>query len=398
MADETTFTARYVFPVAGPPLERGTFTFREGHIVAVSPHGQRTPDHDLDDAAIVPGFVNAHTHLDLTGAKGRTPPTPDFVGWLRQVIAYRRERTPEQVADDVRAGIAESLRGGTTLIGDIAAEGSSWGAVSAAPMRAIVFREMLGLSPERAKKAWWDMLLWSRHVANTPTCRYGLSPHAPYSVNMSVIRSAAWNGHNVAIHIAESRDELELLDHRRGSFVAFLNDLGVWHPEGLATGIGEVIRRTRRAPSALYVHCNYLAADTTFGRNATVVYCPRTHAAFGHPPHPFRDFLARGVRVALGTDSLGSNPDLSVLAEARFVRERYPDFDGATLLNMATLAGAEALGWAEQCGSLEPGKSADFAVVELPPQDARDPHDLLFASDRPVRATVFRGQLVAGNW
>jgi cytosine/adenosine deaminase-related metal-dependent hydrolase len=136
-------------------------------------------------------------------------------------------------------------------------------------------------------------------------------------------------------------------------------------------------------------------ADTWINPYGTVVYCPRTHAAFDHLPHPFRKFfLARGLRVALGTDSLASNPDLSVLAEARFLHPRYPKLRGATLLRMATLSGAEALGWEDETGSLEAGKSADFAVVELPPRDEADPHALLFASDRPVRATWFRGRPV----
>src|SRR5439155_6487571 len=98
---------------------------------------------------------------------------------------------------------------------------------------------------------------------------------------------------------------------------------------------------------------------------ASVVYCPRTHAAFGHAPHPFREFLARGVRVALGTDGLSSNPDLDILAEARFLHRKHPDLPGATLLRMLTLFGAEALGWAGETGSLEPGKAADLVVLPL---------------------------------
>ena len=100
--------------------------------------------------------------------------------------------------------------------------------------------------------------------------------------------------------------------------------------------------------------------------SASIVYCPRTHAAFGHPPHPFRDFLARGTRVALGTDSLASNRDLDMLAEARFVHRKFPEVPGATLLKMATLNGASVLTWGGETGSLTPGKSADLVIVPLP--------------------------------
>ena len=102
--------------------------------------------------------------------------------------------------------------------------------------------------------------------------------------------------------------------------------------------------------------------------------------------------MKRGVRVCLGTDSLASNPDLDILAEARFVKQRYPDFDGETLLKMVTLFGAEALGWADECGSLEPGKSADAVAVPLPDREG-DPYDLLFGDDAGrERKTMFRGE------
>src|SRR5204863_6035500 len=160
------------------------------------------------------------------------------------------------------------------------------------------------------------------------------------------------------------------------------------------TSSDESIPRPRqlRPPPVLLIHCNYLPPHTRFiGPNQSIVYCPRTHAAFRHPTHPFREFLARGVRVCLGTDSLASNPDLDILAEARFVRQWYPDFPGETLLRMVTLAGAEALGWADQIGSLEAGKSADLVVVPLPDREAADPHELLFADHPRDRRTMFRG-------
>jgi cytosine/adenosine deaminase-related metal-dependent hydrolase len=196
----------------------------------------------------------------------------------------------------------------------------------------------------------------------------------------------------VAVHLAESAAELELLGHYRGPFVPFLRDLGVWDPEGLAEDPDHVLRLCNGLVPVLVAHGNYLRPDAPIPANASVVYCPRTHAAFGHPPHPFRQLLARGVRVALGTDSLASNPDLDLLAEARFVHQRHPDFPSADLLRMATLAGAEALGWADEAGSLEAGKSADLVVVPLPAGDAADPHRLLLESDRPVSRVLYRGR------
>jgi aminodeoxyfutalosine deaminase len=395
MVDSNTLTARYVFPVAGPPLERGLVTVAGDRIAAVEPHGARSPDFDCRDAAIVPGFVNTHTHLDLSGARGQTRPSPDFTGWLRRVIAFRRSQGSSQVLHNIRAGLRECARFGTTCIGDISGDGSSWAPVAQAPVWANVYRELIGLRSDRLDSVKPTLSAWLRDHPDTWTCRSGLSPHAPYSVhNFTISLARSWP-RPYCIHLAETEAELELLSSHSGPFVAFLRDLDAWDPSGLVPDIDFILKRTRRrCKHPLYVHCNYLGADAPFLSSGSVVYCPRTHAAFSHPPHPFRDFLARGVRVALGTDSLASNPDLDLLAEARFVHTRHPDFSPAALLGMATLSGAEALGFAGATGSLEAGKSADLAIVALPRRDAADPHELLFASDRPVLATVFRGRRV----
>ncbi len=388
-----TVTARWVFPVDRPPLERGVVVVKAEKIVAVEPHGRLTPDLDLGDAAVLPGLVNAHTHLDLSGMRGLAPPTPDFTDWLKQVIAYRRLRTPEQVQNDIRTGLAECLRFGTTLLGDISGDGGSWNALADVSLRAVVFRELIGLTPERAGTAWPNLRLWLDERKAGPTRRAGVSPHSPYSVNSSLFRHAARAGCPVAVHLAESAAEMELLESRTGPLVPFLQELGVWHPQALAPSVNWVLWQTARASPLLYAHGNYLRPDAPLPRNATIVYCPRTHAAFSHPPHPFREFLARGVRIAVGTDSLASNPDLDVLAEIRFLHRLYPDVPGAVLLRMATLTGAEALGWADEAGSLTPGKSADFAVVPLPDRDD-EPHRLLLDSDVPVCRVLFRGRWV----
>ncbi len=401
MSEPRTFTARWVFPASGPPLERGTVTVRGGLIEAVEPRGSRQPDEDLGNVAIVPGLVNAHTHLDLSGARGAIPPTdPDhFADWLRGVIAFRRSRTPEQTQADIRAGLAECLQAGTTLIGDIAAEGQSWDALAAAPTRAVVYHEMIGLGQERTAGSYNDAAMWLEWVSreSTPSAlRPGLSPHAPYSFGFAWMHATAGAAERVAMHIAEAPSELELLTTRTGPFVPFLQSLGAWDSAGLAPSLYSLLVALTGAKHPLIVHGNYLPPSQPGIAHTpvSVVYCPRTHAAFGHPPHPFREFLARGVRVCLGTDSLASNPDLDILAEARFVRERYPDFPGDVLLKMVTLSGAEALGWAGEVGSLEPGKSADLVAVPLPDRDAADPHGLLFAADAPSegRRTLFRGE------
>lgn len=390
-----TIRARWVFPVSRPPIRDGLVTIRGERIVAVEDAGSRRADVDLGDAAVIPGLVNAHTHLDLTGLRGLAAPSRDFTGWLRQVIAHRRCRSAEQVQADIRAGLAECLRFGTRLVGDISAAGASWEVLSAESSRAVVFHEVLGLPEDRAVRASRDFQDWLAAHPATPTCRPGVSPHAPYSVRSSLFAAAATSGVPAAVHLAETAEEQELLRLHRGPFVPFLRDLGVYDPEGLADDSGHVLRFFNGTSSpVLIIHGNYLPADARMPMGGSIVYCPRTHAAFGHPPHPFRDFLARGVRVALGTDSLASNPDLDLLAEARFLHRLHPQVPGAVILRMATLAGAEALGWECETGSLEAGKSADLVALAGADMDAAEPHSSILDSATTVSTVLHRGSWI----
>jgi cytosine/adenosine deaminase-related metal-dependent hydrolase len=381
--------------VAGPPLANGTVTVRGDRIESVDPRGTRTPDEDLGNAAIIPGLVNAHTHLDLSGARGLVPPTdPDhFTDWLRGVIAYRKSRTPEQVQTDIRAGLAEAMQFGTTLIGDIAAEGVSWEPLAASRVRAVVFYEMIGATADGANAAMDRTKAWLDSHPDTPTCRSAVSPHAPYSV-FAPLYSMAWVWKRImATHLAESPAEDVFVRTRSGPLAELLRELGI-DPAKTATlpGVGNYPGVMGRPSRVVLAHCNYLSPEAKFSLNQTVAYCPRTHAAFGHLPHPFREFIRRGVRVCLATDSLASNPDLDVLAEARFVHAACPGYPTWVVLHMVTLGGAEALGWADEAGSLEPGKSADLVVVPLPDREASNPHDLLLADHPGDRQTMFRGK------
>lgn len=389
-----TLAARWIFPVSGPPISDGVITIAGEHIVSVEPRDGRNADIDLGDVAILPGFVNAHTHLDLSGLRGKCPPCPDFTAWLRQVIAHRRSLSPGQIDADVRVGLAESLRHGTTLLGDISGDGGSWDTLAMAPLRSVIFREILGLPESRAADAWGRLTRWIESRTPTPTCRPGVSPHAPYSVRSSLFIAASTRGVPVAVHLAETAAEQELLLFRRGEFVTFLRDLDVWAPEGLVEDTQHVVNLLSGLSPTLLIHCNYLEPSARIPSNCTIIYCPRTHAAFGHAPHPFRHFLQRGIRVALGTDSLASNPDLSMLAEMRHLHRQCPDVPGDVLLRMATLWGAEALGWADETGSLQAGKSADVVVVPLARGNDNDPYKRLFESDLSVQRVLCRGRWI----
>ena len=178
-----------------------------------------------------------------------------------------------------------------------------------------------------------------------------------------------WEKIPLAIHLAETPGELELLRDHTGELVEFLKSLGAWDAENLFHDLFEALGQLISAPRALLVHGNYLGdAEIQFIERKphfTVVYCPRTHAYFGHSPHPWRRMQEKGIRVVLGTDSRASNPDLSIWREGRFLAERFPDVLPETLLRMLTIEGAAAFGIENDYGSLEPGKRARFALVPV---------------------------------
>lgn len=408
VAESRTLRARWIVPVDGRPIDGGGVVVQGGRLIAVGDErGGNVVD--LGEVAIVPGFVNPHTHLEFSALPAPLSPGLPFTGWLKRVIQYRREH-PGVVREAIQSGLKEAASSGTTLIGDIATTG--WmpqdyflgeGEQSIGP-RVVVFQELLGLSPVRIEPL---MALAESHLRDEPEGpieRRMLSPHAPYSAHSEVLEqaiglTASHRGRTLAIHLAESATERELLETGSGEFREFLEQMGVWQP-GLFGGRSylDIIESLGDLPRGLIVHGNDLR-DKELMRLAqfphlTTVYCPRTHAAFGHSPHPWLTLISLGGTVAIGTDSRASNPDLSMWNELQFVAEQFPDVPHHTLLKLGTLAGASALGRRADCGSLTPGKRADLVVVELRDPAFRDPNFDLFAPGNRVIGTMIGGRWV----
>jgi cytosine/adenosine deaminase-related metal-dependent hydrolase len=403
--------ARWVFPVSAPPLENGTVEIAAGRIAAVH-DGPGPCTRDLGNAAIIPGLVNAHTHLELSDLAAPLQPHLPFTSWLKAVMAHRRERTSANAADvqgssgtpDLAAAVRgkiESAGWGTTTIGDIGGSTPADDETVVEGPRVVAFLELLGLAPERAAA---QLERARTHLTTTTAAIRGLSPHAPYSVHPDLFRKlvelAVTNRAPLAMHVAETRAELELLSNGTGEFVAFLEELGVWRPDAIARGSRplDYLRELARVDRGLAIHGNYLADDEidflAAHPNISVVYCPRTHAFFQHEEHPWRRLLARGVNVALGTDSRASNPDLGLWNEILFLRALDPDCDPALLLRLGTWNGAFAMGLEAETGSLEVGKSADLAVVILAAGSAPDPYALLFRSENQIVTAFCAGSQI----
>lgn len=393
------YRARWIIPVAGPPVENGIVVVRDGRIVVV--HRLRRPDTiDLGDVAIVPGLVNCHTHLEFSRLEQPLRSLSPFTEWIRHVVNYRRSAAGD-VGDAIRLGLRESLRGGVTLLGDIATSGWNWDDYQYGP-DCVVFQELLGLTAERIAE---QGELARSHVGETTHHVHspGLSPHAPYSVHPELFRQAVQLAQTsnipVAMHLAETEAERELLYEGTGDFRNLLEEFGLWQPQLFGgRSWSEFLDPLSELAHPLIIHGNYLANDElrflAQHPHMTLIYCPRTHAACGHPPHPWQTLLDLGGSVALGTDSRASNPDLSLWSELLFLAAEFPDVSHLELLRLATLSGARALGQSREHGSLESGKFADLIVIGPVPDDGPALHRQLITADSRLQGVMCRGEWI----
>jgi len=434
----TTLRARCLFPVGGDPIPDGTVSMEGERIVAcgagVPPAGclsGGTPApqeiRDLGNVAILPGLVNAHVHLDFSDL-----PAPlghrgiGFADWIRCVMAFRQQPARAERQPAAR-GLAESLRGGVTALGNIVQPGEP---LIASPIDVTALLELIAPTADRVAAAlqlakahlvgqtFLSAACWCGSCTAAPETGWqynchpnvvcpaartvGLSPHAPYSVHpdllAAVVELSQRHKIPVAMHLAESPEELELLRHGGGPLRALLEELGAWEATAIPREARplDYLRRLARAERALVVHGNFLDDEEISLLGATadrmsVVYCPRTHDWFAHRDYPLEKLLAAGATVALGTDGRGSSPDLSLLGEMRCAAQKHPGVPLAAILRMATIAAARALGRETEIGSLAAGKRADLAIVALPDRSADDPHELLFDPAASVVACYCRG-------
>jgi cytosine/adenosine deaminase-related metal-dependent hydrolase len=413
----TAVRARIVFPVAAPPMFDGVVHIEGGRVVQVSPKPPAgVPLTDLGDVALFPGMVNAHTHLDLSDRKKRLgkPGTP-MSDWVRMVINERT--TPKKKLNAVNSGAMQSIRHGVTTLADIATyDPLELPTINGGP-RSLRFHEVIGFSQARAPSAHSGLVkkLKRSKAEGAPKLdgapMEGVAPHAPYTVSPPLLRNlvnsaAEWDV-PVAFHLAESKEELDFLMTGAGGFQEILEERSMWDPWAVPRGSVplDYLRILTRAPKALVIHGNYLerkelAFLARHRDSMSLVYCPRTHNFFQHDPYPLEIALSLGVRVALGTDSLASNPDLSVLNEMRIAAARHPRVPAEAILEMGTLAAAHAMGLGHLVGALSPGRYADMTAVPIP-DGIPDIHtDILTAVLRdatPPCQTWLGGETVDGD-
>ena len=408
------YSARWVLPINSPWIENGAVAVNASKILGVGTRHEiisRFPDSRVEDfgqAAILPGLVNAHAHLELTVMRGFLEREEgNFSAWLRKLTVARMAMTPEDLRVSATCGAIEAARAGITCVADASSAATeAIKGLRQVGLRSIVYQESFGPDPKLAAEnvaKLREQISSMRDIEND-LVRVGVSPHAPYTVSAPqlelISRLAIDQKLPVMMHAAESQAEKVFMLEGRGVFAEGLSARGIqWQAPGVSS-IQYLARHGIFETEPLLAHCvnvDHADLDLIKRSGAGIAHCPKSNAKLGHGRAPFSQFIAHQINVGLGSDSVASNNTCDLLEEARFATllSRLPStidnpFSGGLLptiaaeqtLFAATLGGARALGLDNQIGALTEGMQADITVIDL-----NGPHQQ--PVNNPVEALVF---------
>jgi cytosine/adenosine deaminase-related metal-dependent hydrolase len=421
------YFARWVLPIVSLPVENGGVAIAGSRVIGTGTRDElmaQFPDaaaRDFGEAAILPGLVNTHSHLELTAMRGFLErEEPDFRAWLGKLTLTRLERmTPDDLYVSAAWGAVEAARAGVTCLADASdAASASMRALTDVGLRGIVYQESFGPNPADAREKFDELREKVRQLREQESerVRVGVSPHAPYTVSAPqlelIAEFARAEGLPLMMHAAESEAEELFMREGRGPFAEGLARRGIeWRAQGVST-IQYLARHGILAARPLLAHCIRVTEadlETIREAGAGVAHCPKSNAKLGHGRAPFAAFVARGIRVGFGSDSVASNNTCDLFEEARFAvlaaradgaaKKEGQWLDADTALRTATAGGALSLGLEAEIGTLAPGTRADITAVNLGGAHQTPLYDpsaaLVFASNgRDVMMTMVAGQIV----
>ena len=383
------YTVSHLLPVASAPVSPGAVAVDEGRLVdagsrdeVLSRHGEGAELRDLGVAALMPGLVNAHTHLELSWMQADPPPGEDYASWLRGLLERREGEDAETARAAARREIDAMRSRGTVALADVANGLGTAPLLARSGMHAIVFLELLGFRASTAEEILQraagelESLSESGDLGGADDrVRIELTPHAPHTTSAPLLRALAGRSaasvEPLTLHVAESAAETALLHDGSGPFPELYRERDFWDEGWEPPGQSPVEYLDRLgvlSDRTLAVHCVQLGQrDHAIlqSRRCTVVTCPRSNRRLGVGKAAVPELMAKGIPVTLGTDSLATAPDLDMFKEMAALCEEHPSLKPAAVLRMATLNGAQALGLGDRLGSIEPGKLAELVVVPL---------------------------------
>jgi cytosine/adenosine deaminase-related metal-dependent hydrolase len=366
----TVLSADWVLPIDAPPHPDGAVAIEDGRVAAVGPAAELGRGERFDGAAIVPGLVNAHSHLEYALYAGFGDGLP-FDRWILVHIERKARIGWDDYLAIARAGAADCLASGITTVGDASYSGAAGQAAAELGLRALVYLEVFGRTTEQLETRFApNRERLEPHLSDR--VRLGISPHAPYSCSPELYSACAELGLPLATHLAESEAESEWLRHGRGAWEPLAANLP---PPPGETAIRHLARHDLLGPHLTAAHCVTVDEEEVAllaANDVAVAHCPRSNAVLGCGIAPLRALLDAGLRVGLGTDSPASTPSFDMFDELRTAvyaaraREARPDaLSAAEALELATLGSARARGLDAEIGSLTPGTRADLTVISL---------------------------------
>jgi 5-methylthioadenosine/S-adenosylhomocysteine deaminase len=368
----TVLSADWLVPVEGAPIRDGAVEIYDetGTIAAVGRRGDLGDSVHYDDAVILPGFVNAHTHLEYEVYTG----FGDGLGFSDWIGLHVQRKARIDLADmeaSARLGAFNCLRSGVTTVGDCSFSGAAATACAELGLRGTIYLEVFGEDDAPIRERFEPM---RERLAALPadTVRIGISPHAPYTCTIELYRACAELGLPIATHLAESAAETQFLRTGKGAWESFA---GMLVPPLGTTGIRALAEAGLLDSSVIAAHC--VEADEEeiallAEHDVAVAHCPRSNGILGCGVAPLSALREAGLRVCIATDSPASTPSFDMFDELRTAivgaraRDGRPDaLTTADALELATLGGARALGMDDELGSIVPGKKADLTVLSL---------------------------------
>lgn len=408
--------ARIVVPISNPPIDDGAVLVSAGRIAWVGrwsdrPSASGVSVRDLGESVLLPGFVNAHCHLDYTGMAGLLPPPKYFTDWIKSIVALKSSWTLEEFAVSWRRGASMLLRSGTTTVADIEAIPellpAAW---RDTPLRVISHRELINLKSREAARELVERCVNELLGLPGGEGRVGLSPHAPYTATAALLeqasRAAQRRGWRLVTHVSESEEEFAMFRYGQGAMFDWLKGQRDMSDCGQGSPVRHLERCGYLEANVLAVHANYLDrrdASTLAANGVSVVHCPRSHDYFRHLRFPQGELEKAGVNICLGTDSLasvrkesGRNPTLSLFAEMQALARATPELAPEVILRLATVNGARALGQAGAIGEIQPGAAADLIVIPLS-GNAQDVYESVIHHGGEVAGSMIGGEWVLGR-
>lgn len=371
------YRCRYLLPVTSPPIEDAWIWTRNHKIKAFG--SKRTvpspspPVEDLGDTVVIPGFINAHCHLELGRAEGLRP-NGAFVEWIQSLMHAKVAWTTQDAETGIARAYTHLRQSGVVAIADHTSWDAPLEALLSLPVRGRMFIEVLGVSPAAAEVTLSQAKSRMQALSCPSRWSMSVSPHSVHALAGDTLRRLSSEGDFFSIHVGESREEEQYFQTGEGPLARFIALRGGSENPRAHTQVEALACAGYLGKRLLLVHGNTLSQEDLARldpKRHCFVHCPGSHLYFGHPPFPLERVEACGFRVALGTDSWASNASQDFLRELRLFRETYPSESPTALIRRATLVGAEALGMDAEIGSIETGKAAEFIGF---PYHGGDPH------------------------